>query len=253
MPNPLEIGYMKQSGKIVADCFTLIKKIIKPGITALEIDQAVEALIISRGARPAFKGYAPHGMTPFPSSTCISFNEQVIHGIPSKRAVAEGDVVSVDIGVEFNGWFGDSACTYLVGAVDPKVQEMSDITQAALAAAVSVCEPGNYIGDIGKVIQAVIQKHGYGIVRDFCGHSIGKRMHDGIAIINYYDPKRKGPKLEAGMCLAIEPMINLGTERVRILPDGWTVVTSDGKPSCHWEHTVAVTNEGPLVLTARDE
>ncbi|MGL5722338.1 MAG: type I methionyl aminopeptidase [Brevinema sp.] len=253
MPNSLEIGYMRQSGKIVADCFTLIKKMIKPGVTGKQLDTAVEELIVSRGAKPAFKGYTPAGMTPFPSSICISFNEEVIHGIPGTRAVKDGDVVSIDIGVEYNGWFGDSACTFLVGDVDPAAREMSDLTQAALSAAIQICEPGNYIGDIGKVIEAVIRRKGYGIVRTFCGHSIGKRMHDGISIINYYDPKRRGPKLEVGMALAIEPMINLGGAEVKVLSDGWTVVTTDGKASCHWEHTVAITKDGPVILTARDE
>lgn len=251
--NALEIGYMKQVGKLVADCFNHLKTIIKPGITGKELDAAVEALILSRGGRPAFKNYAPmRGVRPFPASICISFNEQVIHGIPSDRAVQDGDLVSIDIGAELNGYYSDSAYTFLVGEVPNEVKELSAITQEALKAAIRVCEPGNYIGDIGKAVESVVKRK-YGIVREFCGHSIGKRLHDGISIINYYDPKRKGPKLEAGMTLAIEPMINLGTEKVLVLDDGWTVVTQDGKPSCHWEHSIAVTYDGPVILTDRED
>ncbi|MGL4388749.1 MAG: type I methionyl aminopeptidase [Brevinema sp.] len=251
--NTLQLEYMRQAGKVVADIYNHLKTIIKPGITGLEVDAVVEEMIHARGARPAFKNYLPmKGMTPFPASICWSINEEVIHGIPDTRAINDGDIISVDMGVELNGYYGDSAYTFLVGNVDPEVRKMSDLTQEALRAAIQICEPGNYIGDIGKAIESVIKKQ-YGIVRDYCGHGIGTHLHEKPHVVNYYDPKRRGPRMEIGMVLAIEPMINLGTANVFVKEDGWTVVTQDKKPSCHWEHTVAITKDGPLILTNRGD
>lgn len=253
LKNSLQLDYMRKSGKLIADIFNHLKTIIKPGITGLEVDSIVEDMICSRGGRPAFKNYSPHpSMTPFPYSICWSINEEVIHGFPSDRIIKDGDVISVDMGVELNGYFGDSAYTFLVGNVDPAVRKMSDATRKALWDAIQVCEVGNYIGDIGKAIEFSLKKE-YGIVRDFCGHGIGTKLHEKPSIVNYYDPKRRGPKMEAGMVLAIEPMINLGSEAVHVKEDGWTIVTSDGKPSCHWEHSVAITYDGPIILTDRGD
>lgn len=253
LKNNLQLDYMRKSGKLVADIFNHLKTVVKPGVTGLEIDAIVENMIVSRGGRPAFKNYTPHpGMTPFPASICWSVNEEVIHGIPSDRVVQDGDVISVDMGVELNGYYGDSAYTFLVGNVDPEVRKMSDATRRALWDAIQVCEVGNYIGDIGKAIEFSLKKE-YGIVRDFCGHGIGMKLHEKPSIVNYYDPKRRGPKMEVGMVLAIEPMINLGADDVRVKEDGWTVVTTDGKPSCHWEHCVAITYDGPVILTDRGD
>lgn len=253
MKNTLQLEYMRQAGKVVADIFNHLKTIIKPGITGFEVDRIAEEMIHARGARPAFKNYRPHkDMTPFPSSICWSVNDVVIHGFPSEIVVKDGDVISVDMGVELNGYYGDSACTFLVGNVDPIVRKMSDDTQKALWEAIQICEPGNYVGDIGKTIEYALKKQ-YGIVREFCGHGIGTKLHEKPSITNYHDPKRRGPKLEIGMALAIEPMINLGTEKVLVKEDGWTVVTQDGKPSCHWEHTIAITRDGPVILTDRGD
>lgn len=249
----LQIDYMKKSGKIIAEIFNHLKTVIKPGITGLEIDAIVENMMLSKGGRPAFKNYRPHEtMSPFPFSICWSVNEEVIHGFPSERIIQNGDVISVDMGIDLNGYYGDSAYTFLVGDVDVAVRQMSDCTQQALWEAIQICRPGNYIGDIGKAIESVIKKK-YGIVREFCGHGIGLKLHEKPSIVNYYDPKRRGAKLEPGMVLAIEPMINLGTEKIKVLDDGWTVVTQDGKPSCHWEHTVAITYDEPIILTDRGD
>ncbi len=251
--NSLQLEYMKQSGKLVADIFNHLKTVVKPGVTGCEVDKIAEDMIRSRGARPAFKNYQPHsGMTPFPSSICWSINDEVIHGIPSDKVVKDGDVISVDLGVELNGYFGDSAYTFLVGNVDPVVKKMSNDTQRALWEAIQICVPGNYVGDIGKMIEYTLQRQ-YGIVREFCGHGVGTKLHEKPSIVNYNDPKRRGPKLEAGMVLAIEPMINIGTEKVIVKEDGWTVVTADGKPSCHWEHMIAVTIGDPIILTDRGD
>ena len=253
LKNTLQLDYMRQSGKLVADIFNHLKTVIKPGVTGLEIDTIVENMIRSRGGRPAFKNYIPHpDMTPFPGSICWSINEEVIHGFPSDIKVKDGDVISIDMGVDLNGYYGDSAYTFLVGNVDPEVRKMSECTQRALWEAIQICEPGNYIGDIGKVIESVIKKQ-YGIVREFCGHGIGTKLHEKPSIVNYYDPKRKGPKIEVGMVLAIEPMVNLGTEKIMVKKDGWTVITQDNQPSCHWEHTVAITRNGPVILTDRGD
>ncbi|MGL4367599.1 MAG: type I methionyl aminopeptidase [Brevinemataceae bacterium] len=251
--NSLQLKYMQHSGKVIADVFNYLKTIMKPGITGLEIDAVVEDRVRSHGASPAFKNYQPFSnMKPFPYTICWSVNEQVIHGFPSDRPIIDGDVISIDLGVELNGYYSDSAYTFLVGNVDPEVRIMSDLTQEALRAAIQICRPGNYIGDIGKAVESVIKKQ-YGIVREFCGHGIGKNLHEKPSIVNYYDPKRRGPKIEEGMILAIEPMINLGTEQVKVMEDGWTIVTKDGKPSCHWEHTIAVTKDDPIIITDRGD
>lgn len=251
--NNLQLEYMKQSGKLIADIFNHLKSIIKPGITGLEVDKIVEEMIQTRGARPAFKNYVPmKGMTPFPACICWSINEEVIHGFPDNRKIQDGDIISVDMGVELNGYYGDSAYTFLVGNVDPKVREMSDVTQQALKAAIQICEPGNYIGDIGKAVESIIKKD-YGIVREFCGHGIGTNLHEKPSIVNYNDPKRRGPKMEVGMVLAIEPMINLGSGQIVIAADGWKVITKDHSPSCHWEHTVGITHDGPMIMTDRGD
>ncbi len=244
---------MRKSGKVIADIFNHLKTVIKPGVTGLEVDKIVEDMISSKGGRPAFKNYTPHpSISAFPYSICWSVNDEVIHGFPSDIPVKDGDIISVDMGVELNGYYGDSAYTFLVGDVKPEYKKMSDDTQRALWAAIQICEPGNYIGDIGKAIEQSLGKQ-YGIVRDFCGHGIGTKLHEKPSIVNYYDPKRKGPKMEAGMVLAIEPMVNFGTEKVKVKEDGWTIVTEDSKPSCHWEHSVAITHDGPVVLTDRGD
>ncbi len=248
-----QLDKMKTAGALIAEIFNHLKTIVKPGVTGLEVDTIVEEFMRSRGGRPAFKNYAPHpSMTPFPASICWSVNHEVIHGIPSATVVKDGDVVSIDMGVELDGVYSDSAYTFLVGNVDQKVRKMSDDTQKALWDAIQICVPGNYIGDIGKAIEFSLQKQ-YGIIREFCGHGIGLNLHEKPSIVNYYDPKKRGAKMEVGMVLAIEPMINLGTENIDVLSDGWTVVTLDGKPSCHWEHSVAITKDGPIILTDRGD
>lgn len=238
-----EIGYLRDAGQIVAETFVEIKKAIKPGVTTLELDQIAEKYIKSRGAIPAFKGY--HG---FPGNICASVNEEVVHGIPGLRKLKNGDNVSIDIGAVINGYNGDSAVTLPVGEVDAEMQKLLDVTEQSLYKGIEQAITGNRLSDISHAVQSYAEKYGYGVVRDYVGHGIGRNMHEDPQIPNYGNPGR-GPRLKSGMTLAIEPMINMGTFEVKALDDGWTVVTLDRKPSAHFEHSVAITDNGPEILT----
>lgn len=241
--NVEEIAAMRRAGRIVAEVFELMREKIRPGVTTGELDRLAENLIRKRGAIPLFKGY-----NGFPATLCLSVNQQVIHGIPGKLVLREGDIVSVDVGAKIDGFCGDAARTFPVGRIAPEVQRLLDVTEQCLAAGIEQAVIGNRIGDIGHAVQTVAEAAGYGVVRDYTGHGIGREMHEAPDVPNCGTPGR-GLRLANGMALAIEPMINMGTHEVRELNDGWTVVTLDGKPSAHFENTVAITPDGPVVMT----
>jgi methionyl aminopeptidase len=238
-----EIGYLRDAGKIVGQTLQELKKVIAPGVTTLELDRIADQYIRRAGAIPAFKGYCG-----FPANICTSINEQVVHGIPSSRQLKNGDVVSIDIGTKLNRYYGDAAITVPVGDVDDEILKLLSVTEQALNKGIEQAVRGNRLSDISHAVQHHAESHGYGVVRDYVGHGIGQRMHEDPQIPNYGPPGR-GPLLKSGMTLAIEPMINLGSPDVEVLTDDWTVVTADGKVSAHFEHTVAVTDGDPLILT----
>ena len=238
-----EIGYMRDAGKIVGKTLLELKKAAVPGVTTLELDRIADQYIRHAGAIPAFKGYGG-----FPANICTSVNEQVVHGIPGSRQLKSGDVISLDVGTKLNRYYGDAALTVPVGDVDDEVLKLLTVTEESLYRGIEKAIKGNRLSDISHAVQLHAESHGYGVVRDYVGHGIGQRMHEDPQIPNYGPPGR-GPLLKNGMVLAIEPMINLGTPEVEVLADDWTVVTADGKISAHFEHTVAVTDGGPLILT----
>lgn len=238
-----EIQYMRDSGRIVAETLDELRKAIRPDMTTLELDQIAEDYIKSCGARPSFKGYQG-----FPGNICASVNEQVVHGIPGVKQLKSGDTVSIDIGAVINGYHGDAAITLPVGQIDDEVQKLLNVTKESLDKGIEQAIAGNRLSDISHAVQVHAEKHGYGVVRDYVGHGIGRNMHEDPQIPNYGIPGH-GPRLKPGMTLAIEPMINMGTHAVNVLNDGWTVVTADGKPSAHFEHTIAITPDGPEILT----
>lgn len=238
-----ELNYLRDAGRIVAETLEEIKKAAKPDVTTLELDRIAEQYIKSKGATPAFKGY--HG---FPGSICASVNEEVVHGIPGLKRLKDGDNVSIDIGAFSNGYCGDAAITVAIGEVDAEVKKLIEVTEQSLYKGIEQAMAGNRLGDISHSVQTYAEGHGYGVVRDFVGHGIGRNMHEDPQVPNYGLPGR-GPRLKAGMTLAIEPMINAGTHEVKTLSDNWTVVTADGKRSAHFEHTIAITADGPEILT----
>ena len=238
-----EIGLMRQAGHIVALAHEEIKKAIKPGITTQDLDDIADRIIKIQGAVPAFKGYGG-----FPGSICASINEEVVHGIPGSRTLLEGDIISVDIGVNLNGYFADSAKTHGVGNISPAAEKLIQVTRESFYKGLEQCVAGKRLSDIGQAIQQHAEAHGYGVVRDLVGHGIGTALHEDPQVPNY-GPGGKGPRLQVGMVLAIEPMINQGTYRVKTLADDWTVVTLDNSFSAHYEHTVAITEHGYELLT----
>ncbi|MBU0504925.1 MAG: type I methionyl aminopeptidase [bacterium] len=239
-----EINKMRQAGKIVADVLYKLNELVKPGVTTEELDCIARDYIESQGGVPTFLGY--HG---FPRSLCTSINEEVVHGIPSpKRLLEEGDIISVDCGVTLNGFIGDAAVTYPVGSIDKDVERLITGTQKSLERAITAVLVDNRIGDIGHAVQSVAKEYKLGVVRDFVGHGVGRNMHEEPQVPNFGKPGT-GPRLRAGMVIAIEPMLNLGSHEVEVLDDKWTVVTKDRKWSAHFEHTIAVTEEGPEILT----
>ncbi|HXF96707.1 MAG TPA: type I methionyl aminopeptidase [Gemmatimonadales bacterium] len=243
-----EIETMAAAGRIVAETLALVGREVRPGISTAELDRLAEEFIRSHpGARPSFKG-----LYDFPATLCTSINHEVVHGIPSKkRILREGDILSVDVGVWLDGLHADSAATFPVGPVSPEAERLLRVTQEALAAGIAQARAGNHVGDIGHAIQRVAEGAGYSVVRELVGHGIGASFHEEPQVPNYGKPRR-GSKLTPGMTLAIEPMVNLGGPEIRTLDDKWTVVTSDGSLSAHFEHTVAVGTNGPRILTARD-
>lgn len=238
-----EIDKMRAAGQLVGLVLCELRNIVQPGVATIEIDRAAEKMIRDAGALPTFKGY--HG---FPYSICASVNEQVVHGFPSDYNLNEGDIFSIDCGVTLEGFVGDTATTVPVGKVSGECLALIRVTEECLDLAIEECRPGKHLGDIGAAVQQHAEASGYSVVRDYVGHGIGRRMHEDPQIPNYGKPGQ-GPKIRAGYVFAVEPMVNLGTHHTRVLADGWTVVTLDGKPSAHVEHTIAITEEGPEVLT----
>lgn len=243
-----DLDKMRVVGELVGEVRETIRSMVKPGITTLELNAAAEKMMRDAGAIPTFVGYKPHGMIPFPFAICASVNEAVVHGFSTDVPLKEGDIVSVDMAATLNGFVGDSATTIPVGKIDDETAQLLQITQECLARAIEQCYPNKRIGDIGYAVQSHAEKFGYGIVRDYVGHGIGRTMHESPQIPNYGRPGTR-EKIRAGYVFAIEPMINLGKAETKTLADKWTVVTIDGKPSAHFEHTVAVTEEGPEILT----
>jgi len=241
--SPAELEIMREAGRITAAALRLVGEAVRPGVTTRELDGIAEEYIRSEGAAPAFKGYQG-----FPATLCTSPNDQVVHGIPGRTVLHEGDILSVDCGAIVDGYYGDSAMTFAVGTVSPETQRLLAVTAASLEAAIIECRPGNRLSDVSHAVQAVVETAGFSVVREYVGHGIGRAMHEEPQVPNYGSPG-KGPQLKPGMVLAIEPMVNAGGHAVHSLNDGWTVVTDDGGMSAHFEHTVAVTEQGPLVLT----
>jgi len=240
---------MRQSGQRLAQVGAVLREAIRPGITTGEIDALAESEIRSRGAIPSFKGYAAGGDVPFPATICASVNEEVVHGIPGERVLVDGDIISVDMGLIYGGYHSDHAFTVAVGEVSDRVRELLEATEESLRRGIEQAVSGNRIGDIGHAVQSYIDPMGFGIVREYVGHGIGRKLHEPPSVPNYGRP-RKGNLLRTGMCLAIEPMITVGDFRTEVLEDAWTVVTQDGSLAAHFEHTVLITERGPEVLTA---
>ena len=238
-----EINLIAESAQIVGDTLDMLSGKVKPGITLMELDTLAEKFIRSQDAVPAFKGYMG-----FPATLCISVDDEVVHGIPSDKVLNDGQIVGIDCGAVKNGYYGDSARTFAVGNISNEDKDLIDITQKALYHGIEKAVPGNYVSDIGHAIQAYVEPKGYSIVRELVGHGIGTNLHEDPQVPNYGDPGM-GVELKEGMCLAIEPMINIGDKEVYTLDDGWTVKTKDGYNSAHFEHTIAILKNGPKVLS----
>jgi methionyl aminopeptidase len=244
-----ELDKMREAGELIAEVREELRRMVKPGISTLEIDQAAEKMMRDGGAIPSFKGY----LGTYPASICASVNHVVVHGIPSADTILnEGDIFSVDLAATLNGFVGDTATTIPVGKVDDEKAQLIRVTEECLKLAIEQCRIGRHVGDIGFAVESHAKKFGYGIVKGFTGHGIGRKMHEDPQIPNYGKPGTR-EKIRLGYVFAVEPMINIGTEETEILADGWTVVTRDGKPSAHTEHTVAVTEDGPEILTFTKE
>ena len=243
--SPREIEQMRRANELVADVLAELAAMVRPGITTADLDAAAERMVRAAGAEPAFKGYRG-----YPATLCASVNDEVVHGIPANRALAAGDIISLDMGVKLDGFYGDSAVTVPVDTIAPDVQRLLDVTREALHKGIAQVRPGGRVSDIGHAIQAHVEAAGFSVVREFVGHGIGAQLHEEPQVANYGEPGR-GPRLAEGMVLAIEPMVNMGRPAVKVLRDGWTAVTRDGSWSAHFEHTVAVTKDGSQVLTER--
>lgn len=245
-----ELARMREAGRILADVLTELARLVRPGVTTRDLEEVADRRIREAGATATFKGqpgmvsYAP----PYPAATCISVNEQVIHGIPAERALKDGDLVSIDCGVTWKGWIADAAVSVVAGTASPDVARLVETTRRGLMEAVALARPGRKLGDVSFAVQQQAMAEGFGVVREFCGHGVGKTLHEDPPIPNYGTPGT-GPALRPGMTLAIEPMITLGAHQVKVKRDGWTVVTSDGKPAAHFEHTILVTEGDPEILT----
>ena len=244
LKNSIQIAAMKDAGRITGEALLVARDMIRPGISTYEIDQAIRSYIEKCGAKPAFLGYQG-----FPGSACISINDEVIHGIPSRnRILMDGDIVKIDTGATYRGYVGDSARTIPVGQVSDEAKKLIQVTRDSFWAGVDAVRVGNRLGDVGSAIDTVVRNNGFSTVRQYVGHGIGEAMHEAPDVPNYGTPGR-GTRLCAGMTLAIEPMVNIGTHEVKVLPDGWTVKTLDGSLSAHYENTIAITSDGVLVLT----
>ncbi|MBA4250895.1 MAG: type I methionyl aminopeptidase [Chlorobiaceae bacterium] len=245
-----EIDYIRESCKIVAETLNLLKSFIKSGITTKELDFIAEEYILSRNGKPAFRGYKQGNSPAYPATLCVSVNDEVVHGIPSKRELVEGDIVSIDVGVKKDGYFGDGAWTFPVGKISEENARLLEMTERSLYVGISQAIAGNKIHDISYAIQTFIESNGYSIVRELHGHGVGKKLHEDPAVPNF-GTKGTGAKLKNGMTIAIEPMVNLGKKEVFTAFDGWSVVAKDGKPSAHFEHTILINDDKPEILTSK--
>jgi methionyl aminopeptidase len=245
LKRPEEIDKMRVSGKILGECLAHLAAEVRPGITTLELDREADTFIRDHGCVPGFLGYQD-----FPNSLCVSVNDEVVHGIPGPRVIEDGDLVSLDCGLILDGWWADSGLSVACGEPSPEVARLIEVTREALERGIAAARPGNTIGDIGHAVQTYAEAQGYSLVREYVGHGIGRNMHEPPQVPNHGQPGT-GNTIKPGYVLAIEPMVNVGGPQVRVLRDGWTVVTADGKLSCYFEHTVAVTESGPEVLTLR--
>jgi methionyl aminopeptidase len=246
LKSPREIELMRRGGHILADVMEHLKAVVRPGITTLDVDEEVEEFITSRGAAPAFKGYRG-----FPATVCVSINEEVVHGIPSaQRRLKDGDIVGLDLGCIVEGYYADCAFTMGLGEIPPAVQRLLDVTRESLELAIAECQPGRRLSDVSHAVQRHVEAHGLAVVRAFVGHGIGRALHEEPQVPNFGEPGR-GPQLKPGMVLAIEPMVTMGSWEIRILDDGWTAVTKDGSLAAHFEHTIAIRENGPDVLTRK--
>lgn len=243
-----EIDFIRESCQIVAEVLQLMKRYAKPGITTIELDKIAEDYILSNNARPAFKGYSQAGSFDFPGSICSSVDDEVVHGIPGNRILNEGEIISIDVGVEKNQYFGDAALTIAIGKISDEKQKLMNSTEKSLYLGIEEAIIGNKIGDIAYAIQSEVESNGFSVVRDLCGHGVGKHLHEDPQIPNY-GKRGTGTLIKNGMTLAIEPMINLGSFKVYVEDDGWTVKTSDGLPSAHFEHTIAIIDGKAEILT----
>jgi len=239
-----EIEALRRSAALLVRTFRAVEKAVRPGTTTAELDEIAYQTIHEGGGSPAFKGY-----NGYPATVCVSIDEQVVHGIPGSRAIREGEIVSIDIGVNLEGFFSDAAKSYAIGTVSPEKRRLIETTRAALTEGIRQCRPANRLSDISHAIQRAAEGAGFSVVRELVGHGIGRAMHEEPQVPNF-GAAHRGPHLQAGMVFAIEPMINIGSEKVRILEDGWTVVSEDGAPSAHFEHTVLITEDRPEILTA---
>jgi methionyl aminopeptidase len=242
-----QIERMATAGRLVADALDAVGEAIGPGVTPLDLDAIAFDVIRSRGGTPSFIG-VPGPLAPFAHTVCVSIDDEVVHGVPDRRVIRDGQLVSVDCGAIVEGWHGDSARTWLIGDVPEEVRRLSEVTREAMLAGVAAAQPGRSLEDVAGAIEDIGRAHGYGIVRAYVGHGIGNEMHEEPQVTNYRTG-RKGRRIEPGLCLAIEPMFTLGSHETRVKPDGWTVATADGSLAAHWEHTLAVTPEGPRILT----
>ena len=249
-----EIGKMRQAGLVVWQAHDIARKMVAPGITTAEIDAAIEAFFIKQKAEPLFKNYPnpTRGKPPFPAVTCMSVNDEVVHGVPNDRPLKEGDILSLDTGVRVNGWCGDAAVTYPVGEIDPEVARLLEVTEATLDLAFQLLHTKTRWSHIAREMAQYVADHGFSTVETFVGHGIGRKMHEDPQVPNFVSRSLRGSgdfHIESGLVIAVEPMVNIGTKRVKMLRDQWTQVTADGKPSAHFEHTIAITDNGPVLLT----
>jgi len=262
--NKEEIQYIKEGGEILGKILQRLAEMCRPGISTLQIDKEAERLIIEAGGRPAFKGYSTHGSIPFPGTICASLNSEVVHGIPKeKKVLKEGDIFSIDIGMQWpvglgqgekgDGYYTDTAITVAIGDIPEKTKQLVAITKKALEIGIAEVKVGNTIADIGKAIQRYVEPRGYGIIRDLVGHGVGHRVHEDPCVPNYYDKDSELWKIKEGTVLALEPMVSIGDFHVITAPDGWAVMTADNSLTAHFEHTVIATAEGPVVVTRRPE
>lgn len=245
---PWELAMMRHSGRRLAEVAALVREAVRPGVSTAELDQVAESAIRERGSVPSFKGYKAGGAIPFPATICASPNEQVVHGIPNDRPLPEGSIVSIDLGLIYGGYHADCAFTAPVGEVSDQIRRLIEVTEAALYTGIEATVAGNRIGDIGHAVQSHVEPHGFGVVREYVGHGIGRLLHETPSVPNYGKAGR-GALLKEGMCLAIEPMVTAGSPATKVLADAWTVVTADGGWAAHFEHTVAITARGPEILT----